>query len=302
MTLLLAILRYVVSISLVLYLISIPDWSVLLGFGGAEFMVLAACVVGTFVCLVFMALRWRFALLPRVDATVHFRDTYLGYLKGYFYNIILPGSIGGDVFRIQVSRELYRLTVKQGTLIVLVERSLGAVALMLFLAVGLLISSPLNFLPVVPSWVIIFVAVSGTVAALAAMNHLLPWTMPQLVGLYAISWLGQGLDLLVAVILLLWFVDGTSPAWILVAVPLAFVITMVPISLGGLGIREAVLVGVLSLYGVAVEEATLVALLIYLVKVMVALLGYAIVAVVPFSVGNQSSLVKITDSSDKSAS
>jgi len=60
---------------------------------------------------------------------------------------------------------------------------------------------------------------------------------------------------------------------LLFVMPLVHVATVLPISLGGLGVREGVLTGLLMLLAVPQGDAVLAAFLLYLAKVMVGLTG-----------------------------
>jgi uncharacterized membrane protein YbhN (UPF0104 family) len=60
---------------------------------------------------------------------------------------------------------------------------------------------------------------------------------------------------------------------LLFVMPLVYVATVLPISLGGLGVREGVLSGLLMLFAVPRDDAILAAFLLYLAKVVVGLTG-----------------------------
>jgi hypothetical protein len=58
--------------------------------------------------------------------------------------------------------------------------------------------------------------------------------------------------------------------------PIVYVATVLPISLGGLGVREGVFAWLMTLYGVDVGLAVLISLLMYLTKVLVSIIGYTV--------------------------
>ena len=60
---------------------------------------------------------------------------------------------------------------------------------------------------------------------------------------------------------------------VVVLVPVTYVITLLPVSLGGIGIREGVTVYFLSRAGVSASDATLLALFAFTTKASLGLVG-----------------------------
>lgn len=71
-------------------------------------------------------------------------------------------------------------------------------------------------------------------------------------------------------------------AFYLFVIPLVYLATVLPISLGGIGVREGVLVWFLSIAGVSASEAVLLAFLVYLNRVLVGTIGGGIQALYRF--------------------
>ena len=58
--------------------------------------------------------------------------------------------------------------------------------------------------------------------------------------------------------------------------PLVYVATVIPISLGGVGVREGVMTAGMALYGIHVADAVMVSFLLYFSKLLIGILGWVV--------------------------
>ena len=220
---------------------------------GAFFLALGLLGLG----LVLSALRWKILLAAAGVRLGLARAAHL-YFVGYFFNALLPTSVGGDVLRVWALKGTAPLAVVAGS--VLVERILGFGCLLLlglagsFAAQaaaparpGLALATALYF---VVLWAILRGRIpqrqgSGILARiLAALTRVRgeiqsygPHGKAIAAGvLLSLAWQA----ILIAVnATLSRGMGGTAPTTsLLVLVPVVQALTMIPISLGGLGIRE----------------------------------------------------------------
>lgn len=224
----------------------------------------------------FTAMRW-WLLLKHTGVQVGFMQVLPSYYLGLFFNNILPTGIGGDVVRtLHLTRR--GLSLKALAASMIVDRAIGLMAMLL------VATTCAVFLPQVgldaktrSSALILLAACVGAIvlAATPWAGALLKWLQkryrqtkirhgildsallcysyrsdPGLMLLAALlSVVAQSLVILVYV--LLGFGTGlTLPlATYFVIIPIVFVAAMLPISLGGLGVREGTLVGLLIAFG-----------------------------------------------------
>lgn len=98
-----------------------------------------------------------------------------------------------------------------------------------------------------------------------ATLRILGWSLLSYLLFIANSWMvvgAMGLD-----------ISLPALAWIR---PLVFLLTLLPFTIGGLGVREAGFIGLLHLYGVAAGEALAFSLVLFAIQVAIGLVGMAI--------------------------
>ena len=238
--------------------------------------------------------RWRRVLLQlKVELSFIHALRYLWI--GLFFNQTLPSSIGGDALR---GYYLCKDGVTLGTsmLGVLLDRFFGMVGLILL---GI-ITLPLLFHWVdnpVAEWGMIIVVLGGVAAIIAMLvldllpDRLSHWRIIR--GLFALAREGRrqlfslspGLILMfssiiihllsVLVVIVLSMGLGVEIAWwgILLVIPLTTLLTTIPISIAGWGVREGIVVMGLGYVGVEAEVALALSILYGLSMLLMALPG-----------------------------
>lgn len=235
------------------------------------------------------SLRWQLLARP-LGFQRPLRQLVAFYFIGMFFNLVLPTSVGGDVVR------AWYLDNRSGRkmaafLSVLLDRLSGLLVL-LALGCGAVLLCPVDL----PRWLMASVwglsaAIVGGVLAMPTLARL-PWlsvryqtlsdrlaeSLPQLLrplplllsgvvqaGNVVLVWmLGRALGIPVA--------DGYY--WVLV--PVVSLLTLLPISLNGMGIREGGTVLLLGLQGVGTGPAMTLALLWFALYTVVSLSGAAV--------------------------
>jgi glycosyltransferase 2 family protein len=235
-------------------------------------------------CQWLSCLRWQVILRAtghRVDVVTLLRC----YFAGMFLNVFLPGALGGDVYRV------YRVGRQTGDaeaafVSVFLERFTGLGALALLALLGL----PVSF-GLMGSWDIqvLFVgclaALAGAVLLIASrtlLGRAEPWLrrlclgglvarlarIQELLRVFArhrralLLSVGISLGLQVAIVTYHYLVArqlhiDISFLEMLVFIPIVAVITLLPISLGGLGVKEGLWVYLFSRNGLTAEQALL---------------------------------------------
>jgi uncharacterized protein (TIRG00374 family) len=235
-------------------------------------------------CQWLSCLRWQ-VILRATGHSMGIAALMRSYFAGMFLNIFLPGALGGDVYRIyRVSRQ--NSDAEAAFVSVFLERFTGLAALALLALLGL----P-AVLGLLGSWDILLLFL-GCVAALVggvlliASRTLLDWAAPWLRRLRLgglVGRLGRIQDLLrtfarhrLALVLSVGLSLGLQLAIVtyhyliarqlhievsylemLVFIPIVAVIPLLPISLGGLGVKEGLWVYLFIRTGLTAEQALL---------------------------------------------
>lgn len=232
---------------------------------------------------------WRWQVILRSTGyLIPMRTLLSSYFAGMFLNTFLPGSFGGDVYRVyRVAQQSKNSEV--AFVSVFLERFTGIAALLAIALLGL----PPAF-RLVGRWDIILLLMSCTGlltggVLLMISPKLLIWAEPLLNKLHlrgliarfakvqvllknfaqqrqALAW-SMGLSLLLQLVIVYYYYLVAQQLkipisyWeLLVFVPIVVVVTLVPLSLGGLGVREGLLAYLFSRVGLTVEQALLLSL------------------------------------------
>lgn len=296
--------RWLLTLGLLVLLLATVDlratWRVL---GSAELLPFAAAL-GVALCdRALMIGKW----YPL--AKLQLPDLALGravrvYLAASFAAVFLPSTVGGDVLRSWMLGRDGRERVSVGAS-VLMERLLGLVGLCVLVVLALVIALDLR---IAPGPLLPLAVGLGAVALLALLGGPFLLRLPalrrridspgggtgrRLVRQFAVAYRSfGGHPRLLAVLAFLSFVEQLfavavtglvagalgvplTLSMLLVAVPVATFFVRLPISVGGLGVKEASLVYLLGLFGIPGAEALSIALGLRLVELFSYLPGAA---------------------------
>ena len=276
-------LKAAVSAALLWYLFSRLDWHDVRALPASTPLLLLIGVGLNLAALMLMAGRWRTLLHATMARTFPLLALFRHYLVGAFYNTLLPGSIGGDVVRTR------RLILQQGVdtrtaiRVALLERLIG------LCGVAGLVAATLPWVRLPERWQAAvdvlpthLLSLLGALACLVALVLLLRGFGAKslgIVGALSVAVLVICAQLTDAAILALFLVVlglHVTPPALVFCVGAAYIAAMLPISLGGLGVKEGVLGGLLTLHGVPLAIAILVPLALVLVRLCTAVLGAAV--------------------------
>lgn len=267
---------------------------------------LAAAIVTALVGIVLSAWRWQ-RVLAVFDVPVRLGILLSHYLAGQFVGNVLPSTIGGDVLRVTRGA---KSTGSSSTAFasVALERLTGFVALPLICFIGFALEPSL--IDENHAWIALAISV-GTLVALGAI--LLLAASPRLAGRFKDhdNWmrfigavhigvlrlrhhprlvgavLGTALLYQASTVLTVWFATralGVSvpTAAVIAFVPAVAMAQVIPVSVGGFGVREGMLTLFLTPLGVSTGKAVGIGLLWYFIMLVVSLAGAP-----AFAVGNR---------------
>jgi hypothetical protein len=242
----------------------------------ADAIVVAIAVLVTTGISLLHARRW-VLVLSRMAHALPFGDAWKLVLIGYFFNQTLPSTVGGDAYR---AWGAYRLGIRAGDAVVsiVVDRFLALISLLIMIGVSLWWL--FDFVQTPPVRRVVVLIVAAAVLGTAGLIYLARFAVPlkrwrttrflvqvsqgardvlasfrafgQVVVLtiggyaafsYAVHILAQGMKVPLSL--------GDA----LLFVPLVTLVTVLPVSIAGWGLRESAMVVALGLIGVPAAQA-----------------------------------------------
>ena len=197
------------------------------------------------------------------------------YLIGMFYNLFLPGGIGGDGYKVYLLNKEFKTPVKELLKASLLDRLGGLVAIVaLLLALLGLIELPLQGFATWTSKALLLAAALGMVPAFWLLQKVLfPNFLPSFWQGIIWSLVGQLAQMASVFCLLLALgVQDNFLAYQAVFL-LSSIVAVLPLTIGGVGARELVVVYAHSYAGIQETEAVAFSLLFFLISAAVSLSG-----------------------------
>ena len=237
--------------------------------------------------------RWRMLVGPGLP-TPGFVDSYFAFIEGHFFNQVLPSTIAGDSWRAVRWRAsgvglraavasifLDRLSGATGAAILAILASVlllrqgvdGYLVLSIFLLGVLVIAATgLFFLLIHHSGFFLFRRLPRVQSAIAYLHNALVLDR-RFVGSLGYAIAGHCVCGIAVYVTAISLGVGLSLALIVSVTACVLLITMIPISLGGWGLREASFITLLGPLGVNSQESLLIGILFGLMTLVSALPG-----------------------------
>ncbi|HEV8285803.1 MAG TPA: lysylphosphatidylglycerol synthase transmembrane domain-containing protein [Chitinophagaceae bacterium] len=191
------------------------------------------------------------------------------YWLGMFYNLFLPGSIGGDAYKVVLLKRKHNGPYKKTLSAVLLDRFSG------LLALGLIMSA--YGVVVLEKTLYDIILISGAIVAVLSLYFIVRFYFKDfLSGFWATFFWGLAVQLtqVLCVYSILFALDlPTIPEWIFIFLAAA-VVAVFPVSLGGgLGTREVVFVIGANFFHLDKQIAPVISILFFLCTVIVSIWG-----------------------------
>ncbi|TDK46709.1 flippase-like domain-containing protein [Algoriphagus formosus] len=197
------------------------------------------------------------------------------YLVGMFYNLFLPGGIGGDGYKVYLLNKQFKTPVKKLLQAALLDR-LGGLVAIVFLLFGLflMVDVELDFLE---SSIWNALMIGGLILTIPAFwlvqKLLFKDFLPSFWSANAWSFAGQIAQLICAwFILMALGIDEKTLAYQLVFL-LSSIVAVLPLTIGGVGARELVFVYAHQYAGIEEAAAVAFSLIFFLITAGVSLMG-----------------------------
>jgi glycosyltransferase 2 family protein len=190
------------------------------------------------------------------------------YLLGMFYNLFLPGSVSGDAYKVILLTKKYAVPYKQTTAAVLLDRFSGLLGLGIILAAY-------SFILLQPVLSVILAA--GSLAAVAGLYFIIQrWFSFFLSSYWSTLLLGFGVQavqvICIYIIMSAVGIETNQTAYIFIFL-VSSVVSVLPLTIGGLGIREVVFLEGASYLGLLKESSVIISLLFYLITLLTSATG-----------------------------
>ena len=263
---------------------------------------LGAGILVFFFCTIVATARWKI-LLAVQDINMTWLRTWQLFMIGMFFNLFMLGSTGGDVVKMFLTMREARNNKAAALLSVFMDRVIGMLAL-IFLSVGFLYfrydllnhaegsSTLLNLLLWLMAAALLIIVGMFAVSALGWVHYLPQWTplrgriveISAACHMYAKGWRLTiwaffisfplfGMFFTTFYCAARAFTDQLGIVDIFSVMPIVAVITAIPISVSGIGLRESLFVSLLAPFGVTAAVATLISVTGFLINTLGSLAG-----------------------------
>nr|WP_280867751.1 lysylphosphatidylglycerol synthase transmembrane domain-containing protein [Lunatimonas salinarum] len=195
------------------------------------------------------------------------------YAIGMFYNLFLPGGIGGDGYKVYLLKRRFQVPVKPLIQAVVLDRGNG-LAVLVFLLFALLVFVELDWPFPVSQWVMGSVGMASVILALYLIMMLFFKNfMGSIFSTTAYSTLNQVLQLFSAFFILrsLGIYDH-EPTYLLVFL-ISSIISVLPLTIGGVGARELVFVYAHGYVGIDKNAAVAFSVVFFVIAAVSSLSG-----------------------------
>jgi len=233
---------------------------------------LAAAIVCYFFSMIFSA--WRLLSFFRsIGLQLDYRFNLRLYFLGMCYNVLLPGGIGGDGYKIYLLHKRYKLPTKKVFWAILLDRLSG------FWAIGLITVALIILIPKID---IHFGIPTGIFLVGTAIYY---WVSRRFFKEYSHNFVAahlkaiavQTMQVLVIVCLLIaqsdFHIFTTKISPYLLSFLTSSLAAVIPFSLGGGGVRDAIFVNVSQYFNLKPDMAVYLSFGFYLISIIVALSG-----------------------------
>jgi len=255
-----------------------------------------------FACTILATVRWKI-LLNVQGIDMGWVRTWQLFMIGMFFNLFMLGSTGGDVVKMFLAMREARHNKAAALLSVFMDRVIGMMALILislgflYFRYDLLSHSPassalLTTLLWLLAVAVVVIVVMFVGSALGWVHYLPTWTplrgriveVSAACHMYAKGWRQTIWAFLVSFPLFAMFfitfycaarafTDKLGLVDVFSVLPIVAVITAIPISVSGIGLRESLFVSLLAPFGVGAAVATLISVTGFLINTVGSLAG-----------------------------
>jgi uncharacterized protein (TIRG00374 family) len=255
-----------------------------------------------FGCTILATVRWKI-LLKVQGIDMGWVRTWQLFMIGMFFNLFMLGSTGGDVVKMFLTMREARDNKAAALLSVFMDRVIGMMALILIslgflyfrydllshspassallttllwllaaavvVTVGMFVGSALGWVHYLPQWM----PLRGRIVEVSAACHLYAKGWRQTIWAFLVSFPLFAMFFITFYCAARAFTDVLGLVDVFSVLPIVAVITAIPISVSGIGLRESLFVSLLAPFGVGAAVATLISVTGFLINTVGSLAG-----------------------------
>ncbi len=263
------LIKLAISVSIIVIIVRKIDEKLLLqAIGEADLLWLIWAMVWFTLSKIISAFRYNL-LLNTEDIHLTYKQNLRLYWLGMYYNLLLPGGISGDGYKIKVLMEMFNRPFKRIFTITLIDRITGVIALgQLCLILVLWIPEFQGYWYFVVPGFILSLVVSWWIYRWAKGKVSTVWiqTTSQSIGV-------QGAQTIATLGLVLALGQGHQWADYLILFLASSLVAMIPFTIGGAGARELTFLYGSQWLDIHAEKAVAIGFLFYLISTGVSLFG-----------------------------
>jgi uncharacterized membrane protein YbhN (UPF0104 family) len=193
------------------------------------------------------------------------------YLLGMFYNIFLPGGIGGDGYKIYLLNRIFKIQTRKIFWSVLTDRLSGVLALLaLAMLLAGFIKLPLSFNHRYLSWLLIPLSI---VSFFLFIKLFIPYLKKIFLQINLLSFLVQIFQILCALVILKAIGEQEKEMEYLFLFLISSIVAMLPITIGGAGSREITFLFGSGLLGLNENTSITLSLVFYFITLFTSFWG-----------------------------
>ena len=255
-----------------------------------------------FVCTVLATVRWKI-LLQVQGIDMGWIRTWQLFMVGMFFNLFMLGSTGGDVVKMFLTMREARDNKAAALLSVFMDRVIGMMALILIslgflyfrydllshspgsaallgtllwllaaavvVIVGMFAGSALGWVHYLPQWT----PARGRIVEVSAACHMYAKGWRQTIWAFLVSFPLFAMFFITFYCAAKAFTDQLGLVDVFSVLPIVAVITAIPITVSGIGLRESLFVSLLAPFGIGAAVATLISVTGFLINTAGSLAG-----------------------------
>ena len=263
---------------------------------------LGAGILVFFLCTIVATARWKI-LLAVQDINMTWLRTWQLFMIGMFFNLFMLGSTGGDVVKMFLTMREARNNKAAALLSVFMDRVIGMMALILIslgflyfrydllshspassallttllwllaaavvVTVGMFVGSAFGWVHYLPQWT----PLRGRIVEVSAACHMYAKGWRQTIWAFLVSFPLFAMFFITFYCAARAFTDQLGLVDVFSVLPIVAVITAIPISVSGIGLRESLFVSLLAPFGVGAAVATLISVTGFLINTVGSLAG-----------------------------
>lgn len=195
------------------------------------------------------------------------------YYVGMFYNLFLPGGIGGDGYKIFLINKKQQIAIKPLLSAAFLDRLSGLFALV-FIGAAFYILQPFEGLPKV----FLYLAFAGIFLGIPGFYLLFNYVFKAFSEVFTstllFSFMVQGIQVIAAICLMLSLEINENWIPIICLFLISSAVSVLPISVGGAGARELVFYGGAAFVGMGQPLAVAFSLLFFFITALASLKGF----------------------------